>query len=93
MNPTTCFRDIVVSDDLRSIKFYAKKGATWTEIEAEMNAMYGDDPHMKWMGFGEPGGEFILTLVRKECSPHLCDCKDDDDDSSLNDEDYAGGGF
>lgn len=82
-NRPTPFREISVSDDHKFIQLYGAEGATWEEMEASLERMYGKDKHIHWRGFGEPGDEnFVVVVMRKACANvDDCDCDSDDSDS------------
>jgi hypothetical protein len=62
-----------------SITFTAKKEATWEQMNAWLETVYGKngkDKHWKWMGFGEVGTDtFKVVLVRRPCSKWICKCE------------------
>ena len=62
------FRKTEVAKDKKSITMYPKKEATWAEIDAYLEKLYGDDKHMNWRGFGEVGeDDFQVIIVRRPC--------------------------
>lgn len=80
-NRPTPFREVTVSDDRCFIQLYGKEGATWEEMEASLERMYGNDKHIHWRGFGEPGNEnFVVVVMRKNCVDVDCDCDEKEDD-------------
>ena len=70
-----------------SITFTAKKDATWEQMTAWLEHVYGKngkDKHWKWMGFGKIGSDvelddapFIVILVRRPCSKWICKCEEE----------------
>ena len=76
-----CFSGCVV--DKYHIKFTCEKGATWEEVEAAMEASWGD-PAYHWRGFGKPGDEdFVVVLTRR----YVPEEKEESDEDEEEDED------
>ena len=70
-----------IKDNL--ITYYGKEQATdanWKKINTYLEEKWGDngkDEHYKWCGF-KIKGKFETVLVKKPCSPYICECEECD---------------
>lgn len=78
------FREIKVEDDGMWIKCYGKKDATWDQMSAFLEKMWGKDPAMCWRGFGKIGTEDFVVLIHRKRG--FDDSDDEDTDSDDEDE-------
>ena len=72
------------------LMFYAKKDATWEQIDAYLEHLYGKDKHMSWKAFGDVGTEeFCVVVFRRVCYEgedcKQCNGEDDDGFNSCDD--------
>ena len=75
------FRKIEHDEAGYVITFYGKVGSNWEQMEAFLQKLYKNDPHLKMVGIGEEGtADFKVVITRRGCSPRWCNCAECDDD-------------
>jgi hypothetical protein len=84
MNP---FTKTEVSENSCSIRFFAKKDATWADMNAWMEAKWSD-PAYNWRGFGKIGDEdFMVILVKRGKTQAEIDAENESDDEDSEEDD------
>jgi hypothetical protein len=70
-------------DGARMVTYRAQVGVSWETINAELEKMWKDVPHMRWRGWGDAETGFCVAALRSR----VCHCETPCEEEESDDED------